>query len=248
MSRAALLWLAFAAMALVLLGLLAGPLLAPPGAPIAPDLAGLDAEDRAYAARLQQSFATAEDPAALSPASLALVDGLALWTVALFASATLIPQSLHARIRALATPLLCLLVLVLSIVVILAALAALMAMLTLFLAVPFGTIVYLAIFGTFATGGVLASLAFATLFRFAALVCLALSSWRFLQNKTLIALIATGYGLALLSGLVFAWLPGLLHAIADAALAIGIGIVAAIWSLILFLRSIPGLRTVLASG
>ncbi len=246
MRRNLTLWLALGAIILVMIALLAGPFFIPAGEEFKVEVTSLDEDDQTYARTLDSKFRTTKAPTTFATMSLALIDGLTLWTIALFATATLVRQSVHARVRSVISPLFYLLMLVVSVIMTLASLAALFAMLTLFLAAPFGTIVYLIKFGSFGSTGVMVTLGFATLFRFAALICLLLSSWRFLKNKTLIGLIATGYVLALIAGLVFGILPGILHAIVDAGLAIIFGIVAAIWSVILLVRSIPGLRAAIA--
>jgi hypothetical protein len=202
----------------------------------------LDDEDREAA---QEQFARqsrdAERPPGLALPALALLDGLLAWTGFLFATATVMAQGWHSRLRAVAMLLVCLAVIAAAVLMVMAAIAKLTLMLSLLLAAPFGTIAYLAVFGGFNSGGVLAMLGAATLCRALFIGLLLVASWRYLENKTLMLLTGTGFLGGFLIGLVFAFLPGILHSIGDAVAAIVLAIMALVWAIVLLLRSLPGL-------
>lgn len=249
MRRNGFLWLGFAALLLVVLAEIIGPILPVSSSRdveglIADQMAELSEDEREDAQRKQAGLGDPDAPPGLAIRALALVDGLVLWTVGLFASATLMRQSLHTRIRAIATPVFCLIVLILAIVMIIAAIGSLMLMLSLLLSVPFGTIVYLILFGSFRTGLLVSTLGVVSFLRAAGLLLLLGSSWRYLKNKSLILMIGTGYLCGIITGFALGLTPGIVHAIVDAVLAIIFGILAAIWALILLIRSLPGITAV----
>jgi hypothetical protein len=184
-------------------------------------------------------------PPGLGVPYLALLDGLLLYAVALIASAGLIRKDLHAKLQGVATLVVSLLVLVAGIVMVFVAIGLLMLMLGLFLAAPFGTIAYLAIWGFFAKGAAAAVLGLAMTCKLVFAVALVLAHPRFLENRTLVlltltALLAT-FVVALLHGIV----PGILASITDAVAAIVVAILAAIWALVLLIMTIPALLKLL---
>ena len=77
-------------------------------------------------------------------------------------------------------------VLILTIAAIFAALALLLLMVALFLATPFGTLAYLAVYGFFNRPGANAVLGLALALKMGAVVCLLLAQQRFLQNRGLV--------------------------------------------------------------
>lgn len=250
MMRRLLVWLAFAAILMAVLAEIGGPFLLPAGgegagAAIQKTIEALPEEERAEAARQLAAQSGREAPPGLASRALAGVDFLLLWTAFLFASATAISPEVHARVRAIATPLVCLMAAILLVVLIFLALGRLIMLLTLLLSAPFGTIVYLAVYGGFGTGAVLASLGAASLFRALFIGFLLASSWRYINNWTLLLITGTGFLCTVIAGVVFGLLPGILHAIGDAALALLFAIFALVWALILLVRSIPGLTATL---
>ena len=80
---------------------------------------------------------------------MALLDGELLFTVALMGLSILIGERLHARLQGAATLIFSILVILGGIIMLITAIALLILMVSLFLAAPFGTLVYLAIFGSF---------------------------------------------------------------------------------------------------
>src|SRR5215813_9827411 len=89
---------------------------------------------------------------------LALLDGLVVYSVLLMAMALLLPDRVQGRLQGILSLIVSLLGLLGAIVMIIVAFVLLMVMVAMFLAVPFGTIAYLAIYGSFDTGGATAVL------------------------------------------------------------------------------------------
>ncbi len=172
---------------------------------------------------------------------LALVDGLLLFTVGLIVSPLLISHRAHGRIQGILTFIVALLVLLGAILLVLAAIALLVLMVSLLLAVPFGTIAYMAAFADFPTGAAAATLSTVMLLKLAFAVCLILAHQRFLENKGLVVLILTSLGVTLLLGFLHNLPPRFLAAITDDIAAIVIGIVAAIWALVYLVGAIPAI-------
>ena len=85
-------------------------------------------------------------------------------------------------------------VILVGILVVVAAIAKLVFMVTLFLAPPFGTIAYFALFGFFPKGGALALLSTLMALKLAFCVMLFLAQQRFVQNKGLVLLVLTVTG------------------------------------------------------
>ena len=142
----------------VLVELGAGFLLAP-RSPSAADLGNLNAQagvphDGGISAseilRLRQE---SKAPPGLAVRSMALLDGLVLFTVGLMGLGLLIPEKVHGRLQGLATLIVSFLVVVGGFSLLLSTFALLMVMVSLFLAAPFGTLVYLAIYGFFDRAG-----------------------------------------------------------------------------------------------
>lgn len=180
-------------------------------------------------------------PPGLGVPYLALLDGLLLFIVILMALPLLLPDRIHAKLQGIVTLIVSFLSLLGGIVMIIVALVLLMIMVSLVLAVPFGTIAYLAIYGDFATTPAQVILNLLLFLKLAGAVCLVLAHQRFLQNKGLVLLIIT----SLLGNLIIAFLHALvptpLVSITDAVAAIIVAILAVIWAILLLIGSLPAI-------
>jgi hypothetical protein len=169
---------------------------------------------------------------------LALIDGLVVYSTLLMAMALLLPDRVQGRLQGILSLIVSLLGLIGSIILIIVAFVLLMVMVAMFLAVPFGTIAYLAIYGSFDTGGATAVLSILLLLKLAASVCLILAHPRFLQNKGLVFLILTALLGQFLLTILHAIVPGILCSITDTLGAIVIAILAVIWLILMLVFSI----------
>jgi len=170
---------------------------------------------------------------------LMLVDGLLFYMTILMALALGLSERLHGLLQGFVTFILSLLAALGCFIMILVALFATLEMVGLLLSVPFGTVVYLALFGHFSRGAASTELSAIMMLKFAFAICLIAAQQRFLQNKLLVFTVA----LALLATIIVSFLQGLvpifLVSITDAIAAIVIAILGLILALVLLLRSIP---------
>lgn len=145
-------------------------------------------------------------------------------------------------IVALVTGILCFLA---AVALVFSALALLNLMLVLLLSVPFGTAVYLAVFGSFATGAARAILAMIMILKLIGLGMIIFAAPGVLSNKRLMVLSAASLLFTFGLGCVFALVPGFLVSIVDAVAAIVVGGAAAIWFVLLVFSGIGSLaRTI----
>jgi hypothetical protein len=172
---------------------------------------------------------------------LALLDGLVLFTIALITLSLVIPARLQGRVQGIVTLIVSLLVLLGSIALIFLALALLILMVSLLLAVPFGTIVYLAVYGDFDVGAARVSLAALMTLKLAFAVCLVLSQQRFLENKGLVLIILSSLLANVIVSFLHGFVPRILVSITDDVAAIVVAILAAIWALVFLIGSIPAI-------
>ena len=187
-------------------------------------------------------------PPGLAIRYLAMVDGILLFTVAMMAVGLLIRERAHGKLHGCATGLFSLLMILGAIVLIIVALVLLLLMVAMFLAVPFGTLAYLAIYGFFDRGGASAVLSLVMTLRVAFGVCLLLAQRRFLQNKSLVLLTLTAFLASVIISLLQGIVPVFLVSITDALAAIIVGILAVIWAIVLLIASIPSVLKVLRIG
>jgi hypothetical protein len=169
---------------------------------------------------------------------LALIDGLLLYNLVWMLLSVILPRSVTGRAQGCITLMLSFFAFLGTLALIFITFALLMLMLSLLVAVPFGTIAYLAAWGHFARGAAAATLLFVMIFKIAFLVLAVIAHQRFLQNKGLLVLTGVSLGLTWVTGFVHAFLPIFLVSIGDAVVALVISIVAAIWLLLLLIGAI----------
>ncbi len=182
-------------------------------------------------------------PPGLGVPYLALLDGLLFFIVILMALPLplLLPDRLHAKLQGIATLIVSFFSLLGGIVMIIVALTLVMIMVSLLLAVPFGTIAYLAIYGDFDTTPAQVILNLLLLLKIIGAVCLVLAHQRFLQNKGLVLLILTSLIGNLIIAFLHALVPTPLVSITDAVAAIIVAILAVIWAILLLIGSLPAI-------
>jgi hypothetical protein len=180
-------------------------------------------------------------PPGLGIPYLALLDGLLLFIVILMALPLLLPDRLHAKLQGIATLIVSLLTLLSGIALVIVALALLMIMITLFLAAPFGTLAYLAIYGDFSTTPAQVILNLLLFLKLVGAVCLVLAHQRFLQNKGLVLLILTSLVGNLVIAFLHALVPTPLVSITDAVAGIIVAILAVVWAILLLIGSLPAI-------
>lgn len=172
---------------------------------------------------------------------LALVDGLLLFTILLMAAPMLISDRVHGRIQGIITFLVSLLILLLAIFMLISAIMFLMLLVGLIAAVPFGTAIYMAAYSTFAKTDAALTLSAIMTFKIAFVVCLFLAHQRFLENKSLMLIVATSLLATILVTFLHGFVPGFLASITDDIAAIIVAVLAIIWSIVYLISSIPSL-------
>lgn len=172
---------------------------------------------------------------------MALLDGLLLYTVLLIAAALVIPDRVHGRIQGIITFIVAILVLLGSVAAIFAAIGLLILMISLLFAIPFGTIVYFAEFAKFDVSGAAITLSAIMVLKCAFVILLVLAHQRFLQNRSLVILIAFSFLTTFLLGLLHSFVPGFLVSITDDIGALINAVLAAIWALFFLFGSISSI-------
>jgi hypothetical protein len=171
----------------------------------------------------------------LAVPALALVDSVLLLVLALMATALVVPPRLHGRVQGVVAAIISFGLIGAGLAVAVRALAQLVLMVSFLVAIPFGTLIYLIVWGFFDRGGAAVALGLLMLLKTVVAVCLALAHRRFLTDMGLVVLVAA----SLIANLVVTFLHGLvpifLVSITDAIAAIVvaiIGIVLAVLSLL----------------
>jgi hypothetical protein len=169
---------------------------------------------------------------------MALLDGIVLFTVALMGAGLLLRERIHGRVQGCVTLIYSLATVVGGIFMIILAVTLVLLMVSLLLAVPFGTLAYLATFGFFNRGGASVALGLLLTLKLAFAICLALAQQRFLQNRGLVLLILT----SLLGNVVISFLHGFvpvfLVSITDGIAAIVVALLAVIWGVVLLVGAV----------
>jgi hypothetical protein len=176
---------------------------------------------------------------------LGMMDALFLYVV-LIAGLDLLLASKEAlaRVYGIITLIVAILAILGGIALIFAALAKLILMVTLFMAVPFGTIAYIAKWGHFDTDAAAAALSLSMVLKLAFSICLPVASPRFVKNIYLVLVTLTSFLGNMLISFLHGIVPGVLVSITDVVGAIIVAILAVIWSLIFVIFAI---RSIIAA-
>ena len=185
-----------------------------------------------------QSAAGQEDPPGLGIPYLALVDGILAYSLALMVLALVLPEHLQAKLQGIVSVILMFFLALACIVLIFVALAQLLLMIGLFFAIPFGTIAYLVIWGSFPKTAAAVILSLLMTFKIAASICLPIAHQRFLKDIGLILMILTSFLATIIVSFLHGLVPGPIVSITDALAAIIVGIIALIWAIVVLVGSI----------
>ncbi|MGH3520312.1 MAG: hypothetical protein ACRDQ7_23595 [Haloechinothrix sp.] len=170
---------------------------------------------------------------------LALVDAMLLYTVVLMGVSLLVPDRVHGRVQGATTLVGSIVLITVAVVLLIEAFVELLVMLALLPATPFGTLAYLAVWGFFPTSDAAVVLSLLMFLKIAFCVFLVLGHQRFLQNKGLVALIATSLLCTVLIAFLHGLVPVILVSVTDDIGAIVVAVIAIIWALVLLIGSIP---------
>ncbi|WP_020576025.1 hypothetical protein [Actinopolymorpha alba] len=172
---------------------------------------------------------------------LALVDVILLYSIALMAVGLVVPDRLHGRLQGILTLVGSIVLILVAIVLLLITIVELSIMVSLFLATPFGTIAYLAVWGYFprSDASIVLSLLMALKLIFA--LALVLAHQRFLQNKGLVLLVLTSFLCNVIVAFLHGFVPIVVVSIVDDLAAAVLAVVAIVWALVLLIGSIPAI-------
>jgi hypothetical protein len=189
----------------------------------------------------EQALASQGKPPGMGIPYLAVLDGVLLFTVLLTGSALVLNQAVVANTQGIVSFILSLLSVIAGIAAIISALVLVIIMIALLLAVPFGTIAYMILYGFFDRDGASVVLSLLMVLKIAFAVTLILAQQRFIERKGLMLLI----GCSLLGNVVISFLHGFvpifLVSITDGIAAILVALCGTIWWLILLIGAIPAI-------
>ncbi len=178
---------------------------------------------------------------------MALLDGILTFTLTMMTTALVIPDNIQGRVQGCLSLVLSFFGCLGGIGMLFIAITLVLLMIGMFLAVPFGTLVYLAIWGFFNRGAAQATLAILMTLKIVAAICLPLAHQRFLLNKGLVVMVV----LSLVANVIISFLHGLvpiiLVSITDAIAAIIVIIIGIIMAILMLIGSLPAIIKTLTS-
>ncbi|MDO3705200.1 hypothetical protein Q3W71_26365 [Micromonospora sp. C28SCA-DRY-2] len=189
------------------------------------------------------------EPSGRGTGYLALVDAVAVWTTGLFCLSLLLSERVQGRVQGVATLVFAIVLILVSLVALLVALVELSVMVSLFLAAPFGTLAYLALWGFFPVGEAALLLGLVLLLKLAWAGLLLAAQPRFAQNKGLVALALTTLLCTVVLEFLHRLVPVILVSIVDDIGALVFAVVALVWGVVLLVGSVPAIvKAVRATG
>ncbi len=183
----------------------------------------------------------AADPPGLGIPYLALPNGLLLLVVGLIALPLLVGNRVGALVNGIASLIGGLIAVIAGIGMAILAITQLVLMVTLFLAVPFGTLAYLATFGFFDVSTSAAVLGLVMFLQLATIVFVVIAQPKFLGNKRLVFFLLLVVVLSFVTMLLHSIVPTILVSITDAIAAIVIAVVGVIWGLMMLIGAVVAL-------
>lgn len=192
-----------------------------------------------------QVFLSLQRPAADPPGAgigfLAFLDGLLLFTVLMLGLSLIMDLRTYGRVQGIITLIVMLLWVITAFLTAMLALAKLFLMIGLFVSAPFGTIAYLALWGSFPKGQAAAILGLLLVLKIVFALLLILSQPKFLKVTGLVVLLVVSALLQVILGIIHGFLPGPLVSIGDQFWALITVVVALVWALIMLIASIPAI-------
>jgi len=173
--------------------------------------------------------------------TLALIDGLIFYAWTTIKIGAFIPEKILSPATKISNFIFFLIMFIASIAVLFVSLALLILMVSLVMAIPFGTIAYMAMYAGFPKGEAQATLAIIMSLKVAFAVIIVLGEKRLFQDyRQFLILLACSFLLNIIISFLHALVPGFLVSITDAVAAIVISIFAIIWFLVLLVGSLWG--------
>ncbi len=192
-----------------------------------------------------EPFAPSEDaqdgPPGVGIPFLAFIDVLLLLNVVIAVLALWVHAPTLAVIQGISSLIIGLVGIVGGIVALFVVIALLIVKISLFLAVPFGTLAYLALFGWFDKGGAASILGILFLLKIGFGICLLLAQQRFIQSKGLVLLFLTSLVAGIIVGFLHGLVPVFLVSITDDIGAIIAAVLGIIWMIVHLIGAIVSL-------
>jgi hypothetical protein len=173
-----------------------------------------------------------EEPPGYGITALGLVDVMLLLTIGLMALSLVVGDHLQGRAQGIIGLIVGVLVFIAAFKQLFAALIELLIRVALLLAVPFGTIAYMALYASFDSSGAAMILGLSWFLKIAAVVCLVLAQQRYLKQIGLMLLVATSLIASFIVSFLHGLPPGFLVNITDPIAAIVCDILALIWAIV----------------
>ena len=186
----------------------------------------------------EQAQLTQPPTPGLGVPAIVLVDAVLLLVMLIMATALVVPARIHGRVQGIVGAIVSILVILAAIVTAFRALAQLILMVSLLLAFPFGTIVYLIVYGFFDRGGAAITLSLLMLIKIVAAILLAVAHQAFVTDKGLLLIVAASLIAGLVVSFLHGFVPGFLVSITDAIAAIVVAIIGIIVALLALIGSI----------
>jgi hypothetical protein len=209
---------------------------------------GLAREAAANEVDIIGSTADVDEPPGRAISYLAFVDGVLLYTVLLIGASLVISERVHGRVQGVVTLIASILLIIAAFIAAIIAFIELLVMVSLLLAVPFGTVAYLALWGFFPRGDAAVVLSLLMFLKLAFAVLLVLAQQRFLQQKGLVILVLISLVLNVVIAFLHGFFPLVLVSIVDTLLALVIAVVGIIWGIVLLIGAIPSIVSSIRLG
>lgn len=177
-------------------------------------------------------------PPGVAIPSMAFLDALIAFSVGSMGVQFFFGERLQGKIQGITGLIFSILALIGIIVAIFAVVAKVLLMIGLFLALPFGTLAYLALWGSFRTGTASALLGLLMALKLGFGGCLVAAHQGFLKSKGLILILVSSLVANLVVSFLHAMVPSILVSITDGIAAIVVLLFAAVWAIALFVGSV----------
>lgn len=182
----------------------------------------------------------------LGIASLAFIDGILLYSWSTIKAGSIIPEKVLTPATKIANFLFFLFLLIMAITTIFVAIALIMLMISLLLAIPFGTIVYMIVYADFPKGAAQATLGALMSLKILFAISLVIGEKRLFEDyRKFLLLLLCSFIANIIIGFVHGLVPGFLVSITDAVGAIVVVIIALLWIITMFIGSIINLITLI---
>ena len=201
----------------------------------------IDGMDSGSKQKVQDLTSASTDVPGYGIPYMAVLDGMVLFTVILITTPLILTDQVQGRIQGCATLILAILLILASIAMIIAAIIFLLLMVALLLAIPFGTLVYLAIYGFFDGSGASKVLSLLMFLKIVFAICLVLAQQRFLQNRGLVLIVISSLVANVVVSFLQGFVPGILVSITDDIAGIIVAACGCIWWILALIGAIPAI-------